>query len=151
MNSVKASKVEASCIVYSTEDLEKVQLAFTNIFPEPSKEKISVKKKKLNGHYGNTILILRAEINDMDLAEGVLRNLSQKLGNTDKDELSKEFGIHLDDRGNLYLRLDKQAAYMNRIRLKQENTIKIKISVKKSKKISKELLCEYYRRIGLLT
>ena len=149
MENIKATKIETSCIVHATEDLNMVKVALSNIFPSEMQEKVSFKQQKLEGHYGNPITILQAEINDIKLVESFLNNFSGALDDLRKMELSIEFKECLDDKGNLYIRLDKQAAFMNKLRLQQQDPIKIKIRIKKSKRLSKEQILDYYRRVGL--
>jgi len=150
MADIKAGKIEISCIVYATEDFDKVSNAIKNLFPDKLKGKINLTKKKFSGYYGNPISTLTTEIKDSDSTELFLINLSGKFSNEDKIELTEEFNKHLDNDGNLYLRLDKQAVYLNMVQLNQHGTIKVRISIKKSKRTPKESLKEYYRRIGLV-
>ena len=49
----------------------------------------------------------------------------------DKELLANEFSQHLD-KGNLYLRLDKQSAYLNEFRLGSTDPIHLRIHFKKS-------------------
>lgn len=150
MENIKATRIETSCLVHATEDINKVRVALIKIFPEEIQEKISFKQQKLDGYYGNPIIILRTEVNNIDLVESFLRNLSGAIGEVEKKAFSAEFKKHLDDKGNLYIRLDKQAAFMSNLSLQQEDPIKIKICIKKSKRLSKEQILGYYQRIGLL-
>lgn len=150
MASIKAEKIEISCIIYATEDFDKVSNAVKNLFPDKLKGKINLIKKKFSGYYGNPISTLTSGIKNSDSAELFLKLLSEKLSNEDKIGITEEFNKHLDNDGNLYLRLDKQAAYVNMFQLNQHGAIKVRISIKKSKRISKEILKEYYRRIGLV-
>ena len=150
MESTRAIKIQTSCLVHATEDLNKVRVALTNIFPVDMRKKIFFRQQKLEGHYGNPITILRSEINDAKLVESFLNKFSEMFDELEKKEFSIEFHKHLDGKGNLYIRLNKQAAFMNRLSLQQQDPIKIKISIKKSKRLSKEQIFEYYRGIGLL-
>ncbi len=150
MESIKAIRIEATCLVHATEDINKVRVALTNIIPEETQEKISFKQQKLDGYYGNPIIILRTKVNNIDLVESFLRDLSRAFGEVEKKTFSAEFEKHLDEKGNLYIRLDKQAAFMSKLSLQQEDPIKIKICIKKSKRMSKEQILGFYKRIGLL-
>ena len=150
MADIKAGKIEISCIIYATEDFDKVSKVIENLFPDKLKREINLTKRKFSGYYGNPISTLTTEIKNSDSAELFLKLLSEKFSNEDKIELTEDFNKHLDNDGNLYLRLDKQAAYVNMFQLNQHGTIKVRISIKKSKRISKEILKKYYRRIGLV-
>jgi RNA binding exosome subunit len=150
MEEVRVTKIITSCFINATERTEKVTDALMNLFPEELKEKIKIKKTNLEGHYGNPITILDAEIDDKKLIDLFIKHLSGLLGETEKKELTKEFENHLDDKSNFYIRLDKQIAYMKKICFQQQDPIKIKIKLKKSKRLPKEIVFEYYQRIGLL-
>ncbi|MCW3975801.1 MAG: hypothetical protein NWE86_06125 [Candidatus Bathyarchaeota archaeon] len=150
MEEVRVTKIIISCFINATERTEKVTEALMNLFPEELKEKIKIKKTNLEGHYGNPITILDAEIDDKKLIDLFIKHLSGLLGEKEKKELTKEFENHLDDKSNFYIRLDKQIAYMKKICFQQQDPIKIKIKLKKSKRLPKEIVFEYYQRIGLL-
>ncbi|KON28012.1 hypothetical protein AC481_03075 [miscellaneous Crenarchaeota group archaeon SMTZ-80] len=150
MEEVRVTKIITSCFINATEREEKVTDALMNLFPEELKEKIKIKKTNLEGHYGNPITILDAEIDDKKLIDLFIKHLSGLLGATEKKELTREFENHLDDKSNFYIRLDKQIAYMKKFCFQQQDPIKIKIKLKKSKRLPKEIVFEYYQRIGLL-
>lgn len=150
MENVVASKIIASCIVHATEDVEKVKVALTNIFPEEIRGDISIKEQKFEGHYGNPIIILGAEASDKKIVEIFLENFSKILDKSEKSELSREFMNYLDDKGNLFIRFDKQSAFKNKFHLQQQDPIKIIIKIKKSKRLPKDSIFEYFQRIGIL-
>jgi len=150
MEEVRVTKIITSCFINATEREEKVTDALMNLFPEELKEKIKINKTNLEGHYGNPITILNAEIDDKKLIDLFIKHLSGLLGATEKKELAREFENHLDDKSNFYIRLDKQIAYMKKFCFQQQDPIKIKIKLKKSKRLPKEIVFEYYQRIGLL-
>ena len=150
MEEVRISKIIISCFINATENRKKVSDALMNLFPEELKEKIRIKKTNLEGHYGNSITILDAEIDDKKLIELFIKHLSASLGEKEKKELTREFENYLDDKSNFYIRLDKQLAYMKKICFQQQDPIKIKIKLKKTKRLPKEIVFEYYQRIGLL-
>ena len=135
-------------------ELEKQLLAFGEqlkiLEPAELKEKIKIKKTSLEGHYGNPIIILNAEINDKKSIELFIKHLSELLGEAEKKELARVFENHLDDKSNFYIRLDKQLAYMKKFYFQQQDPIKIKIKLKKSKRLPKKTIFEHYQRIGLL-
>lgn len=150
MEEVRFTKINTSCFINATESTKKVIDALKNLFPEELKEKIKIKKTSLEGHYGNPIIILNAEIDDKKSIELFIEHLSESLGEAEKKELAREFQNHLDDKYNLYIRLDKQLAYMKKFCFQQQDPIKIKIKLKKSKRLPKKTIFEYYQRIGLL-
>jgi RNA binding exosome subunit len=150
MEEVRITKFITSCFINATESEEKVTEALMNLFPKELKEKIKIKKTNFKGHYGNPITILDAEIGDKKLIDVFIRHLSGLLGEIEKKELTREFENHLDNKSNFFIRLDKQLAYMKKFCFQQQDPIKIKIKLKKSKRLPKEIIFEYYQKMGLL-
>jgi RNA binding exosome subunit len=114
---------------HATEDLNKVLEAFKNILPEGSEDKIVLEKTRLTGHHGNEITLIEAKIQDKHIVQGAFEKLSKGLSILEKNSLCNELSEHLE-RGNLYLRLDKQAAFLKKIKLGQTDPIHLRIHFK---------------------
>ncbi|MEM3507205.1 MAG: RNA-binding domain-containing protein [Candidatus Bathyarchaeia archaeon] len=123
----KVLSIEITTIIHATESIERVIQALENIFPESFKEKLFYSKQRLTGHYGNPITMLKTKIKKEAFADAFIRNLSEKMSKEDRSKLLLEFEKHLDNEGNLYIRIDKQEAFLGRIALKQADPIRIKI------------------------
>ncbi|MEM2897405.1 MAG: RNA-binding domain-containing protein [Candidatus Bathyarchaeia archaeon] len=137
--------IEISTIIHATEDVGKVIKALENIFPKNFKEKLSYSKQRLNGHYSNVITMVKTKIKRRNSVEAFIKNLSEKISEEDKMTLLSEFEKHIDNKGNLYIRVDKQEAFLGRIALKQADPIRIKIKFKTGSSIIEA--CE---KIGLI-
>lgn len=142
----KITYVDLSFLAHATENQEKVLIAVKNLFPGNYAERISFSKSKLSGEYGNPIIFFKTQIREPEIVESLLSNISANLTLSDKEDLSRNLDLHLDG-GSLYLRLNKQEAYMGRIRLCRADPIRIHIRFKVSKK---EEIKEICRRIGLI-
>lgn len=115
---------------HATEDTDKVLKALHNMLPTELIETILFKKTSLTGHHGNPIVLLETRIKEKNAAQTVFQKLSSSLSMMDKEILGSEIEQHLE-KGNLYIRLDKQATYMNEFKLGQADPIHLRIHFKK--------------------
>ena len=120
--------IDIRVFAHATEDLEKVLAAVRNTLPTELIDRIVFKKTNLKGHYGNPITLFETKIKEKDETNKVFEKLAFNLTPQDKEILSNKFKQHLD-RGNLYIRLNKQSAYLNTIKLHQEDPIRFRIPV----------------------
>jgi len=138
--------IDIRVFAHATEDLDKVLAAVRNVLPSNSVDNIVFKKSNLTGHHGNPIILCETRIKERGAVQTLAEKLSQGLSMLDKESLSNEIGEHVD-RGNLYVRLDKQSAYLNRFRLGSADPIHLKIHFKKH---TIEEITDTCRKIGLL-
>ncbi len=148
MSSSKSSiaYIDIRVFAHATEDLEKVLAAVRNTLPTELIDKIVFKKTNLKGHYGNPIILFETKIKEKDETNKVFEKLASNLPPQDKEILSNKIKQHLD-RGNLYIRLNKQSAYLNTIKLHQEDPIRFRIHFRKSKP---EEIVKICKNFGLL-
>jgi RNA binding exosome subunit len=116
-----------------------------NVLPEAAVDTVIFKKRSLTGHYGNPIILFEARLKG-ELAQRFFEKLSTGLGVLDKEQLNSEIGTHIE-KGNLYIRLDKQSAYLGEIKLYQTDPIHLRIHFKKS---NPEEVTEICRGFGLI-
>ena len=121
-------EVEVSTFSHATEDEDKVEKAMKNLLPEESRD-IWLTKTTLKGHHGDPITILTGKTRRKG-ATGVLRRVVQELSSLDQQRLLDETEERLDDGGNLYIRLDKQNAYMSKIRLLETDPVRMKFRLR---------------------
>jgi RNA binding exosome subunit len=131
---------------HATEDDDKVLQALHNTLPTGLIETITFKKANLTGHHGNPITLFETRIKDKNTSQKTLEKLASGLSIMDKEQLNGEIRQHLE-KGNLYLRLDKQAAYLDQIKLCQTDPIHFRIHFKKH---GPEDVIEICRKVGLL-
>lgn len=88
-------------------------------------------------------------IRNKAVLEAFVKNLARGLSDLEKKKLALEIKRCIDDRGSLYLRLDKQEALLGRMRLRKSDPIRIKIKLSMSRKSLKEII-NYYRSLNLV-
>lgn len=120
--------------------------AVRNMLPTELTEKITFKRTHLTGHHRNPIILFETKVKEKDIAEAVFEKLSSGLGSLDKELLSKEIEQHVD-KGNLYIRLDKQSAFLNRFKICSIDPIRLRIHFKKH---SIEEIVDICRKSGML-
>ena len=147
MSQLSIAYVDIRFFAHATEDLDKVVEAVQNILPSDHVEDITFNRSKLEGHYGNPITIFETRIKDKEMIRTLVENLSANLSSLDKEELDREIRRCVE-KGNLYIRLDKQAAFQGKIKLVTSDPIRIRIRFRKSKI---EEIIEVCREIGMLT
>jgi len=123
--------IDIRVFAHATEDAEKVLTAVRNILPTELIDKVVFKKTNLKGHYGNPIALFKTRIKERNEASRVFEKLASSLTILDKELLCSEIKQHLD-KGNLYIRLDKQSAYLNKVKLYHEDPIHFRIHFRKS-------------------
>jgi len=138
--------IDIRLFAHSTEDVDKVLNAVRNTLPTELIDNIVFKKTNLRGHHRNPIILFEARIKEKNAAQAVFEKLSLSLNSLDKELLVNEIRQHLD-KGNLYIRLDKQSAYLNELKLCPTDSIHFRIHFKKSN--SEEIL-NVCKKFGML-
>ena len=141
--------IELSAISHATEDLERVYSALRNVASEEIARRAWISRQDLKGHHGNPIVTLMMKIRGTDLMESFVQRLASRLSDGDKRDLSVEFRKHVDTDGNLYIRLDKQAALLGRLSLKQEDPIRIRMKLE-TRPRTLDQMSEALGRLGLI-
>lgn len=121
------SNLEFQTLVHSTEDPIKVRTALVNAILPLDPDAISISSKEMRGHYKNSLILLRGKIEDEHLLERTLEHMSLKLPVADKEVIALRFGLMSDRSGSLYLRFDKQMAYVGELRLGRHDPVRVKI------------------------
>jgi len=142
----KIISIEISLFAHATEDPEKIKKAFQNLLPSDRVEEVMLRKRVLKGEYGNPIIYYRAKITKPDVTEAILRKIGRNLPQHEKETLNWELKRRLE-KGSLYLRLDKQAAYRGKYKLCNADPIHLRIRFKTSKIDDIRDIC---RELGML-
>lgn len=138
--------VDIRVFAHATEDQEKVLGALRNTLPTEFIEKVTFKQTRLAGHHGNPIVLFETKIKEKDAAEAIFKKLCFGLGRLDKEFLSREIEQHVD-KGNLYIRLDKQSAFLNKLTIRSVDPIRLRVHFKKH---SLEEIVDICRKSGML-
>ena len=119
--------------VYGTEDEEKVTDAISYIFPNFLPEKTITED-----HFGNDIIILSQKITKKRYNRDFIKFFNENLSENDKEIIKDELSRRMDEKGNFFLRFDKQEAYDNNLKLTYSgNAIHVRIKIA-SYPVSKE-------------
>jgi RNA binding exosome subunit len=133
--------VDIRVFAHATEDQEKVQTAVRNLLPEELAQTLIFETTSLTGHYGNPITLLTTKLIDKKLLPAALQKIGSGLNSLDKEELNRNIKLHLE-KGNLYLRFDKQSAYLGNIRFTQNDPVHFKIHFKNKSAMEITDLCK---------
>lgn len=117
--------------VYGTENEEKVREAIRTLLPSASPEKVATE-----GHHKTKVIILQGKITKNSEIKLFMDKI-QDLKSPDKKRILRELENRMDDRGNLFLRFDKQRAYLGDLKLVEHGDsihIKLKIAAYPAKK-----------------
>ena len=121
--------IEVSVFSHATEDAEKVQMAVRKTLPDELATNLSFQKASLAGHHGNPIVLLSARLVDKLMLPLALKKVGSSLAVLDKETLSRRLEFHIE-KPNLYLRFDKQHAFMGELRLSSNDPIHFKFHFK---------------------
>ena len=138
--------VDIRVFAHATEDLEKVSSAVRNTLPKEISENTVLQKTSLTGHHRNPIVLFQTKITDKKALPLVLEKIASSLSSLDKQTLNIEMKLHLEKR-NLYLRFDKQSAFLGVHKFSQIDPIHLKIHFKN--KTAQEIM-DISKQNGLL-
>lgn len=117
--------------VYGTENEEKVREAISTLLPtaQPLKE-------ITEGYHKNQVIILQEKITKKRDTKDFLEKL-HSLKPSAKKRILRELESKMDDRGNLFLRFDKQRAYLGDMKVVEHGDaihLKLKIAAYPARK-----------------
>ena len=122
VDDIRFSSAEINIVVHATEDENKILHSLFDVLSIPS-EKFSYSFSE--GHWGNKISILTATV-DGQVAKDLILKIISLLNSVDRYHLSNFFDKYVDEKGNLYIRLDKQRICKGRISLSESDSIRIR-------------------------
>jgi RNA binding exosome subunit len=118
----KFSSSEVQLILHATEDQQKVLAAIEKVLSIPA---TSFEGQASEGHYGNQIILLGSMLASKEAGSLAIKILSA-LNRADRQELADHMENYSDERGNLYLRLDKQRLCQGKVSLAESDAVRIK-------------------------
>ncbi len=83
-------------------------------------------KEKLEGHFRNPIISIRAHITGAD-ADRFAKGLALLFDEIDKETILRNIPNHMDEHGALYLRVDKQSLFTGKLRESQTDAVRIRL------------------------
>lgn len=126
--------------VYGTENEEKVKQAVKTLFPNSSPQ-----SDYTEGYYKDPVLILHQKIEKKRDIKDFIQKLKEDPSNIKR--ILEDLDRKMDDKGNLFLRFDKQRAYLDELKIVEHGDsihVKIKIAAyparkKQAMKLAREL------------
>ncbi len=100
----------------------------------------------MHGHHRNPIVLFETRMKDKKVIQAFVENLASNLPVVNKQILLEEFDRHVE-KGSLYLRLDKQAAFQGNFKLCTADPIRVRLRFRKSKLEDVVQVC---RELGIL-
>ncbi|AHF99518.1 hypothetical protein HALLA_12680 [Halostagnicola larsenii XH-48] len=119
--------VDLRTFCYATEDEKRVEEALRTFLPE----EFELERVESEGHYGDRILVLSARAENADDVRHVLSRLADL---EEFDGLIAELDQRVTENTELYLTLDKQAAFNGESRLGDGITFRAKVEAYPAKK-----------------
>lgn len=126
---IRVEEIEIVVHCHATEDESKVMKALLNVLPPDLRNTVETRIERFTGYYGNPITRIIARVG-RDRALDVLKYIVSSLSEVDKRYLLESLEQRYDRRSNrLFLRLDKQEAFLGRLALSDgSDTVRISIS-----------------------
>ena len=115
--------VEVSFVIHATEKEELMTSMFHERLSIPI-EKFHV--QRYEGHYGNPIALFRARIDRGD-ADRLAILLFSLFEDEAKDQFIHDMARHLDDKGVLYLRIDRGSFAVGKVTIGEKSPIRIRM------------------------
>jgi RNA binding exosome subunit len=122
MSSVPFHYVDIRAFCYATEDDKRVADALRTLLPE----EFELRRTESEGHHGDRIVVLSARVENADDIRVVLDRIGE-LPDDKQDRLREELDERVTDNTELFLTLDKQAAFNGDIALGDGITVRAKV------------------------
>ena len=139
-------QAEISVFIHATEDRARVLKAVRNLFPRDA-EFPNYNETVLDGYFGDPIDTLSFQVKNRRPATELFDYVIQSLSSLDYVALLDELPQRIDETKNLYLRLDKQKAFLGKLVLEKHDAIRVKFSLLVPHKVNPaEHLREYLEK-----
>ncbi|MEA1930321.1 RNA-binding protein [Halohasta litorea] len=112
--------IDLRTFCYATEDEKRVEEAIRAFLPE----EFDLDRMENTGHHGDRIVVLSARVENADEMRHILDRLAEL---DDIDRVIEELDERVDDNCSFFMRLDKQAAFQDEIRLGDGITLRAKV------------------------
>jgi RNA binding exosome subunit len=132
--------VTISVVIHATEDKDKV---ISKIVKVLSLNSARFQEFNTRGHWGNQIVLLNLSMGQT-LAGKILKTIYTSLGDDKKTAFLRSLEQSIDEKYNLYVRIDKQSICREEISLSDQDSIKIKFRPSKFRQSNKS---ETYREL----
>ena len=108
-------RIEVETHIHATEDEDKVMEALANLIGHNAVKGVST--VALRGHYGNTIIVARVQLDHKDYPlDELVRFMASKMSDSDKRILKNSL-VNRVQGNKVYLRFNKQKLYLGELML----------------------------------
>lgn len=128
-------------IIHATEDTKKIFEPIYELFEIIEEEFV---KERLEGHFGNPILLIKTKLGKKR-AEEFIKKLVSKISKSQMNEFLQNIEMYFEG-SSLFVRISKEDLVRKSITLQQNDALKIKISTPVYKK--SELVKTYLELLG---
>ena len=111
------TRIEARAYSRATEVLDRVKNAVLNLFPPDFQEFVIIETTNTTSHHQNPIVIVDGTLERKEHCGVTLEFILNSLPESDKRTLKNTLQKRLDEKCSLFLRIDKQAAFLGKIQL----------------------------------
>ena len=111
------SRIEARAYSRATEVLDRVRSAILNLYPPNAQESVKFEMTNTTSHHLSPIAIVNATLEKKQLCGETLEFMLNSFSESDKRTLKNTLQNRLDEKCSLFLRIDKQAAFLGKIQL----------------------------------
>jgi RNA binding exosome subunit len=129
---MRAHHVRITTFIQATEDEDKVLDAIATFIPEDiDDDDVYFDVNETKGYFGNPIKVVNTEIKRSRAVRAFLKNLKELLTDEDKRYILEHLDEKVDEEGTLYLRFNKQKAYLGEVELDEgADVVQVRIKVK---------------------
>ena len=129
---LKAHHVRLTTFVHATEDEDKVLEAVGTLIPEEiDDEDVHFEVEETTGFFGNPIKVVNVEIKRSKAVRAFLKHFRELLDEDARRYILENLDEKVDDEGTLYVRFNKQKAYLGEVEVDEGgDTIQVRIKVK---------------------
>lgn len=143
LRSFEIAVAEISFLIHATEDKDRVINQVSSVLIV---DKDEFESENLLGHWGNQIEMIKGSLKGK-FANDIASNILTSLDTYDRKKILYSLDDYVDDKGTLYLRLDKQKICEGKIELSDIDSVKIKFKPKLFFSRSKQ---DYILEYGML-
>jgi RNA binding exosome subunit len=125
------AKIEARAYSRATELPERVESAILNLIPEEFRKEVEMSIIDVEGHSGDDIQIVEALLKNKASCEATLDYIFSSFDDRDRRRVQNSLLRRLDANCLFFLRIDKQAAFLDKITLAEgPDVISVRIDIK---------------------
>jgi len=132
MAQLKAHHVRLTTFIQATEDEDKVLEAIATFIPEDiDEEDVLFDIDETTGFFGNPIKVVNVEIKRSKAVRTFLKYFKELLSEEDRRYLLEHLDEKVDEEGTLYVRFNKQKAYLGEVEIDEgADVVQVRIKVK---------------------